>query len=307
MIISASRRTDIPAFYSKWFINRLNEGYLLIPNPYNANRISRVDLSPENVDCIVFWTKNPHLMIKSLDYIDNLGYKYYFQYTLNPYGSNIEKNLPDISKRIDTFTKLSGKTSPKQIVWRYDPIFIDENHTVDWHIKEFSSLCKKLSGYTERCIISFIDLYRNIRNRYSNVSIENMLMLGAEFSEISNEYKINLYTCSETVDLTKYGIKKGACIDKLLIEDIIESKIKTRLDSNQRTNCNCIESIDIGVYNTCFNDCDYCYANSSKSLINAQKHSYDLKSPMINGYPSGDEIINNRTQESSKINQLTMF
>ena len=146
-----------------------------------------------------------------------------------------------------------------------------------------------------------------MQSRYNSVSIENMLILGAEFSKIANESKIDIYTCSETINLTEYGIKNGACIDKLLIEEIIDCKIEAKIDSNQRINCNCIESIDIGAYNTCFNDCDYCYANSSKKLLNSQKHSYDWKSPMISGYPRGDEIINDRTQESSKIDQIMMF
>jgi len=166
MIISASRRTDIPALYSNWFINRLKEGYALIPNPRNSDRLGRVELSPDKVDCIAFWTKNPIPLLDKLGQIDNMGYRYYVQFTLTPYDNAMERNLPPKSNLIQAFIELSKRTSVQRAVWRYDPILIDDRHPVEWHVEQFSKMCETLSTYTERCIISFIDPYKSIGDKF---------------------------------------------------------------------------------------------------------------------------------------------
>lgn len=303
MIISASRRTDIPFFYSKWFINRIREGHVLIPNPYNSNRISSVKLSPKVVDCIVFWTKNPRPMMKYLNELDSLGYNYYFQFTLTPYGSDIELNLPSKAMLIETFIELSKMISSKKLIWRYDPIFIDEVHSIQWHIDAFNKMCKSLSGYTNKCIISFIDIYRSIKNRYRPMTEAEIKKIASEFSRIANENKMVLSTCCETYDLSEYGIKHGACVDKDLIEEILECTLDIKIDVNQREHCKCVESIDIGVYDTCLAACDYCYAcNSSKP-----HKTFNDNSPMLTGKPKGHEIISEKNIKSNISNQLKMF
>lgn len=150
MIISASRRTDIPAFYAPWFLNRLGEGHVLVPNPFNPRSVSRVSLRPDAVDCIVFWTKNPAPMLPRLGELN--GFKYYFQFTLNPYGKDIERNLPSIEERIETFRKLSEMIGKERVVWRYDPILINETYDTRFHREAFARLARKLSNHTERCM-----------------------------------------------------------------------------------------------------------------------------------------------------------
>jgi hypothetical protein len=161
MIISCSRRTDVPAFYSDWFFNRLSEGYVLVLNPMNARQVRNVSLALPDVDCIVFWTKNPAPMLDRLHLLKD--YPKYFQFTLTPYDRDVEPNLPPKSELIDTLLRLSDKIGKKRIIWRYDPVLLTDKISIDYHVDHFGDLAKRLSGYTERCVISFIDMYRHIQ------------------------------------------------------------------------------------------------------------------------------------------------
>lgn len=303
MIISASRRTDIPALYSEWFMNRLGEGFVLVPNPYNRGRIGRVALSPENVDCIVFWTKNPAPMMSKYAMLDAMGYKHYTQFTLTPYVNALEPKLPAKAVLLDSFIKMAEITDPARSVWRYDPVIIDERHCVNWHIEQFTAMCGRLRGYTQRCVISFIDLYKTMKGSFRAVKADEMYAVAAGFAEAADRCGITLYTCAEAVDLSMYGIKHSACIDKKLVEQIVGRTIKPVQDKNQRSGCNCVESVDIGVYNTCDHACTYCYAtyNLRKARMNAEVH--DPKAPMLTGYPKGDEIITDRKASSQNTPQ----
>lgn len=295
MIISASRRTDIPCFYSKWLMNRLKEGYVLVPNPYNRKSLGRVELSPANVDCIVFWTKNPSPLIDQLNILDEMGYHYYFQFTLNAYGEDIERNLPPKEILMKTFIELSEKIGPERLVWRYDPIIIDEKYSIEWHISKFSQMAYALKKHTKRCVISFIDLYKSIGEKFRAVDKDQMELIAASFSQVAKRNELELFTCAEAVDLSKYGISHSSCIDKNLIENIIGKPISVKKDNSQRIACSCVKSIDIGVYNTCANGCIYCYASSNnKSVIKSIK-THNPMSPMLTGYPIGDEIIKERS------------
>ena len=307
MIISASRRTDIPAFYSEWFMNRLKEGYVLIPNPRNPNRIGRVNLSPDNVDCIVFWTKNPSPLLEKLYQIDHMGYSYYIQFTLTPYDQMIETHLPPKSELLQTFIKMSEQIGNLRSVWRYDPIIIDADHSISWHIGKFTQMCHTLHLYTERCILSFLDLYRNMNSKFRTIEKNEMHEIASAFSQIAKQYGISLYTCSEEIDLSEYGIEHSSCIDKPLIEKITSYRLDIKKDKNQRTTCGCIESIDIGVYDTCTHGCTYCYANSSQKMISRQIAAYISNAPMLTGFPVGNEIITDRTSSSNKIRQTDLF
>ena len=301
MIVSASRRTDIPAFYSEWFMNRLKEGYVLIPNPRNANRLGHAVLSPENVDCIVFWTKNPIPMLDKLKAIDEMGYAYYIQFTLTPYDNAVEPGLPPKRELLQAFIELSERTDNKRAVWRYDPVFIDEQYTVSRHLAAFSEMCAKLQGYTERCVLSFIDVYRNIRNTYRATTEREMHEIAEGFAKIAKTFGVSLYTCSEEIDLSSYGIGHSACIDQPLVEQIIGRRIKAKKDVNQRPACRCIESVDVGAYDTCAHSCTYCYAVASANAMARRTASHSPDAPMITGYPRGDEIITDRTTPSQII------
>ncbi len=304
MIISASRRTDIPAYYSKWFANRLKEKYVLAPNPYNKKRLSYISLSPDIVDCIVFWTKNPSPIIAELDRITEAGYSFYFQFTLTPYGRDMEPALPSKHRLVETFLKLSAKIGPERVVWRYDPVIINENLTPGYHFEQFGRMCGMLSGATKRCIISFIDTYRT---GFRDMGESEILAIADGFSKTASQYGIKLFTCAEKIDLSRFGIGHASCIDKGLIEHIIGCRINAEKDSGQRPACGCIESIDIGSYDTCPCGCRYCYAVRSRNaaLINNKKHN--PHSPVLSGTLMGNEIIKKRVCISQKTGQLSLY
>lgn len=312
MIISASRRTDIPAFYSEWFFNRIKEKYVLVPNPYNPKMISRIELNPDVVDCFVFWTKNPGSMIDRLDGLKD--YKYYFQFTLNPYGEEIENHIPSMEKRIEIFKRLSDKIGKEKVVWRYDPLFTNKKYDVSFHKNTFAEIAYKLKEHTGRCMLGFIDHYQHIRSEVGKLEIyplkkEEIEEMAVSFKQTMDQYpSIEFDTCTKKVDLTHLGIPSGSCVDRKLIETIIGYPISARKDKNQRDICNCIESIDIGTYESCLNGCIYCYAikgNYNTAEFNSRKH--DKNSPMLIGNVKDGDIIKDREMKSLIDNQLSFF
>ena len=275
MVISISRRTDIPCYYSEWLMNRIRAGYAMTRNPMNHNQIRRVDLSPENVDCIVFWTKDPKNLIPYLTELDEMGYKYYFQFTLTPYGNDIERNLRDKREIEETFIHLSEMIGKNKIVWRYDPIIINDKLTIDYHKREFERMNKLLAPYTNRVFISYVDIYSKIKSEavrpINNTDI-------AELNKfIKSASKIDVRSCCDD------GFPTASCIDRELIESIIGKALPNlKRDKNQRIGCTCCESVDIGVYNTCPNGCIYCYANHSLKSVMANHSKHD---------PNGEYLI----------------
>ena len=257
MIISASRRTDIPSYYSEWLINRLTEKYVLVRNPMNIHQVSKIDLSPDVVDAIVFWTKNPTPMLPYLEQIKD--YTYYFQFTLSAYGPDVERNLPSKNKIIiPTFQKLSKEIGKEKVIWRYDPIFFNGQYSMEYHCKYFEVLASKLADYTEKCTVSFMDLYRNTERNVKTLNIvkdtyEMQVELLQRFVEIAKEHGLYIDTCAEIGDFHNIGVEHAHCIDRERIERIGEFKLSVDKDTNQRAECGCVASIDIGAYNTCKN------------------------------------------------------
>jgi DNA repair photolyase len=284
MIISASRRTDIPAFYSEWFMNRIRTGYVFSRNPVNRKQVSKINLSPEVVDCIVFWSKNPRNIIKHLPELKE--YNYYFLITINPYDKSIEPNVPLKRNLISTVKRLSDLIGPEKIIWRYDPIFCTEKFNYSYHVKYFAETASALQGKTEKCIISFLDAYkkceRNMRNiEFRVLNTEEMFKIAEDISAIGLAHDIKIESCAEKCNLEPFNIKHAKCIDDELISRIAGKILKVKKDKNQRTECRCVESIDIGAYNTCPHNCLYCYANLNKELAqnNYKKHKPESELP----------------------------
>lgn len=311
MIISASRRTDIPMYYSGWFYNRIKEKYVLVRNPMNIHQVSKINLSPDVVDCIVFWTKNPEPMIDRLNEIND--YNYYFQFTLNSYGKDIESNLPYKNNNIiPCFQRLSEKVGSERVIWRYDPILLNKHYTVEYHVEFFYKLASKLKDYTQKCVISFIDLYKNTKQNVkeleiSEVTFNSKKLIAKEFSKIAEIYNMSIETCSEDINLEEFNIKHSKCIDDKLIEKLTGFHLSVDKDKNQRKECGCVESIDIGMYNTCLNGCKYCYANYNAGIVKRNFALHDSKSPLLFGQLTDKDIIKERTVKSLKDYQLKMF
>lgn len=308
MIISASRRTDIPTYYSEWFFNRIKAGYVLVRNPMNAHQISKINLSPDVVDGIVFWTKNPIPMLDKLDLLTD--YMYYFQFTLNAYNQDVETGVPLKNNIVvPAFQKLSDIIGPDRVVWRYDPIFLNETYTAEYHIRYFEKLAKRLAPYTKKCTISFLDFYRNTEKNIAGLSIQKFTpevqeFLAKNLSEIAYSYGLKMDTCAEGIDLQKFGIDHARCIDDRLFGKLLNCPLKVGKDKNQRLECGCIESLDIGAYNTCRNGCRYCYANYSTKTVCTNVGKHNPESPLLIGEIGPEDKITERKMHSCIENQI---
>ncbi|MBE5978460.1 MAG: DUF1848 domain-containing protein [Paenibacillaceae bacterium] len=312
MILSASRRTDIPAFYSDWLLNRLKEGFVLVPNPRNPSHYSRVQLSPQTVDCIVFWTKNPREMISKLEVISAMGYDFYIQFTLTPYGRDVEEYLPDKIELIKDFLKLSAKIGSNRVIWRYDPVVLTDNMNVEYHLKCFEKMAGLLEGSTNRCIFSFLDFYTRLKSQLQNLGVrdiqeEDMLRIGEGFSKIAKKHGILLSTCCESVDLSQFGVSHASCIDGDLIEELTGCSLRKKKDNGQRPGCGCMESVDIGSYDSCGNGCKYCYGVYSRERARVNRENHDPKSPVLFGSVPPDAVITERPVKSLKDGQMDFF
>ena len=307
MILSVSRRTDIPTYFSDWFFNRIKDQYVMVRNPMNIHQVSKINLNPEVIDGIVFWTKNPKPMLNRLNNLKD--YIYYFQFTLNAYDNDVERNIPSKNKVIiPVFQEVSDIIGPDRVIWRYDPIFINNKYTIDYHIKYFEILARRISPYTKRCIISFLDFYKKIEKNIETLSIykisfDEQEYIARKLSEIAHSYNLQLETCAEAIDLSKYGIQHSHCIDTRLFEKLLGCKLNTKKDKNQREECGCFESIDIGAYNTCKNGCIYCYANFNNKIVNHNLSTHNPYSPLFYGELTNQDVVYERVITSCKINQ----
>lgn len=301
MILSVSRRTDIPAFYSNWFINRLKKGFVYVRNPINKNQISEINISPQVVDCIVFWTKNPKPFLNKLSELSE--YNYYFQYTLNSYGNDLEPNVPNKNMLIKSFRELSDYIGKEKVIWRYDPIIVTKKYTIEYHLKYFELLAQKLSLYTEKCVISFVDLYKKTKLNLKEIFVDRLtenetyeLLRGLK--QIASKYHIEIATCAEKIDLGSLGIQYNKCIDNTLIDRVIKGRISSTKDRNQRKECGCVESIDIGAYNTCNHGCLYCYANNNLTIATNNFKNHLPDSPLLFGQIGENDKITQRKVKS---------
>ncbi len=305
MLLSISRRTDIPAYYSEWFFKRLHEGFCYVQNPINRSQIQKIIINPQLVDAMIFWTKNPKAMLPRLNELEQ--YPYYFQITLTSYAQDIESNLPQKKHIINSFKALSEKIGKNRVIWRYDPILLNEKYTMDYHIKYFEILAKNLSEHTEKVIISFIDYYKKIDKHWKKLGMrlinnEEKTTIAKAFSEIANSYAIKIESCCEELNLENYAITRSKCIDERLLSEISKYNLNIPKDKGQRLRCGCVQSVDIGMYNSCLHGCRYCYASCSDLSIQNNVKKHDLDSPLLIGYPPQDRVIKDKIQKSYKNN-----
>lgn len=311
MILSVSRRTDIPSYYAEWFFERLRAGFVYTKNPMNPKQISRLELTPEVVDCIVFWTKNPEPMLGRLSELE--PYPYYFLFTLTSYGTDIEANLPHKKEvLVPVFQRLSDQIGSRRVIWRYDPILFTKTYTPEYHKRAFRQMAESLKGYTEKCVISFVDTYKKNKGRLQALGVyalsrDELEDFAKELCAIAKENGIVMASCAEQIALEHCGIEPNACIDKELIEELTGCKLKGARDKNQRRECGCMESIDIGMYHTCANGCAYCYANHSTEQVKKNRERYDVHSPLLCGRIEEGEKVTERKAVSLKEQQLDLF
>lgn len=289
MIISASRRTDIPAFYSEWFMKRLREGYCCVRNPFNPSQIFKVNLNRESVTAFVFWTRNPQPLFKYLGELDERGYTYYFHFTITPYSPPLENLNFSKDLALDVFRRLSHRVGPHRVIWRYDPIIISNVTDISFHKKRFEKICKNLSSFTKRVMISFVTPYKKTVRNLNELKEKGILIdwdfprkeeafsLLSFFYECGAYYGIEVKSCAEKRDWSMTGVKPGACVDPYLIKELGGNPVFKK-DPGQRRQCLCAVSKDIGATNTCLNACPYCYSTMNRRVAfqRYSSHSPDL-------------------------------
>ncbi|WAI02529.1 DUF1848 domain-containing protein [Methanogenium organophilum] len=298
VIISASRSTDIPACYADWFAERLKRGYLVWMNPFNR-RPSYISF--DKCRAIVFWTKNAEPMMGYLDDIDARGIHYYFQYTVNDYeAEGLEPNIPPLDARIENFVNISEKIGKERVIWRFDPIILSDEVTMDDILSRIEAIGSRLHSHTTKLVFSFIDIaaYRKVQTNLEftgcrELTVAEMKEFGEKISRMNKKWGLDLATCGEPIDLDAYGIRRNSCIDgdllgRLFPDDIPLTEFlqnNNKKDKGQRKVCNCIGSKDIGQYNTCMNLCRYCYANRSAGDVrsNYERHLRNPWSETITG------------------------
>ena len=299
MIINTGQRTDIPAFYSDWFINRLKAGFVLVRNPYDPHRVARYRLTPDVVDVIGFCTKNPGPMLPHMNILQPFG-QYWFV-TITPYGREIEPRVPDKLTVINSFKALSEIVGTDNIGWRYDPIFISERYPVERHIKAFEYIAKALSGNTHTAVISFIDLYEKTRRNFPEVravTTEQRLILGEAFTDIAGRYGMTVKPCGEGNELAQFGADCSGCMTVRTYEQAIHQHLKVPNRSSFRKECACYLGGDIGAYNTCGHLCRYCYANYDADIVRINMSRHDPESPLLTGHLQPDDQLYEAKQQS---------
>lgn len=290
MILSASRRTDIPALYTEWLVRRLRAGYCEVQNPLNPRQVTRISLLPQDVDTVVFWTRSPRAMLSRLPELDSRDLHYYFQFTVCGYGAPIDGKSPSVATAVDTFRRLASRIGPGKVIWRYDPIVFSETTGVDFHLRNFEAICNALKGFTLRCVVSIWDEYRKLAKRLAALSGqgihfrqpqgEELDRLMPRLAQICAANGLEIASCAEDLDLAPYGVKRGKCVDDDLIHRLFGIAVCHRKDSGQRPACGCVQSRDLGVYNSCLFGCVYCYATSCfrTAAANYRQHDPDAAS-----------------------------
>ena len=276
-------------------------------NPYNPKQVTKYSLSPEVVDLIAFCTKNPLPMLPFLDELKPYG-QYWFV-TITPYGKDIEPNVPDKETVMEGFKALSDVVGIDSMGWRYDPIFIDKKHSVEWHISEFEKMAESLAGYTKICVISFIDIYKKVERNFQGakeVSKKDRITLGKEFIRIAGKFGMTIRPCAEGDELALYGADCSGC----MTVNTFETALHVHLDvpkrkTNQRNGqCACLFGVDIGAYDTCGHLCKYCYANSNTRLVKENMKKHNPMSPFLIGESMPGDVIHEAKQESWIDHQL---
>ena len=308
MILNTGNRTDIPAFYSEWFMNRVREGYVLSRSPYAPNVLYRYRIDPAVVDVLGFCTKNPEPMLKHLK--DLAPFRQFWSVTITPYGKDFEPNVPDKKDVMYAFRSLSEIIGPQCVCWRYDPILISGKYTAEDHIHHFSEMASFLCGYTDRAVISFIDLYEKTRRNFpeaKEVGRNDRLKIGEAFAEISAAHGIKLHTCLEGNDLACFGIDTTGCMTRQVLEEVTGEELRVPSSAeNAREGCRCLLGGDIGAYNTCLHFCRYCYANYDRETVLRNSRLHDPASPLLVGHITASDEIRDVKQESWRTGQLRL-
>ncbi len=308
MILNTGSRTDIPAYYSDWFYNRIKEGYVLSRNPYYPTQITKYLLNPEAIDIMVFCTKNPSPMLDRIALLS--AFDMFWFVTITPYGKEIEPHVPPKELVIGYFQKLSELIGKERISWRYDPVFVTDRYSVGYHIEQFGQMARALSGYTDQCVVSFIDLYEKTLRNFSqvrSVTAKEQEKMIAAFSEIAKDNKLQIHLCCENAGLVRENVDADGCMSQAVLEKALGCRLNVPQRKTARKECSCLLGADIGAYNTCGHGCLYCYANYDIDTVIKNRKLHNASSPLLIGEVSENDVIKQADQRSWKNAQLDFF
>lgn len=294
-IISASRRTDLPAFYGEWFMNRVHAGWCAVPNPFNPKQVSRIELDPLDT-LLVFWTRWPAPFMQAAAELRSLGFRYYVHYTVLDYPPAIHAKAPGLEQTIGAFLNLAEMIGPERMVWRYDPILFSANTDGEYHLSRFAQIARRLQGATKRVVISILEPYQKAARRLARLAQTQPAYRYLEYDaardadllrhlvRIAHEHGLKIHSCAEQHDLASVGIAPGKCIDDQLIQSVFGVQVSHKKDKSQRDACGCVESRDIGIYDSCAFGCAYCYANRNFDSSARHHAMHDRQSESLIGH-----------------------
>ena len=300
MIINTGARTDTVQYYSEWLLTRFSEGYALARNPLFPNKITRYELTPDKVDCVVFCSKNYEPILSRLHEITD-RFPTYFHYTITAYGRDIEPGVPSIEASMDTLIRLAKQVGRQRVAWRYDPVLLTEKYTIPLHLETFERMAQRLAPYIDRCIFSFVEMYKKLETNMPELiplTEEDRDALARGLGEIAGRYGIFLQTCGTNGDFSQYGIHASGCMTLDILGKANGIAFKNRKHKGLGQGCHCIESRDIGAYDTCLNGCRYCYANKSPQKARDNYKNCDPASPLLLGHVRPEDTIIQGAQQS---------
>lgn len=298
MIIHTGARTDTVQYYSDWLLRRFEEGYVLTRNPLFPSKISRYSLCPQVVDCVVFCSKNYRPILPRLREITG-RFHTYFYYTITAYGRDLEPGVPSIPESIDTLMELSAQVGRGRVAWRYDPVLLAGAYTIPRHLETFAYMVQRLAPYIDRCIFNFVEPYKKLERNMPGLqplSLEERDRLAQGLGAAAARYGVPIQTCGANGGYTRYGVRPSGCVTLDILGRANGLVFQDRAHRGRRPGCHCVESRDIGAYDTCPNGCKYCYANQSprKALENYRLHN--PASPMLLGVPGPGDTVTQAVQ-----------
>jgi hypothetical protein len=300
MILNTGGRTDTVQYYTKWLLKRFEEGYALSRNPLFPNKVTRYELTPDKVDCVVFCSKNYEPILNDLTGITR-GFNTYFHYTITAYGRDIEPGVPSIEKSMETLKKLSAIVGKQRVAWRYDPVLLTEKYTIQTHLDTFERMAKELAPFVDRCIFSFVEMYKKLETNMPELvplTERDKATLAEGLGAIAAKYGLYLQTCGTNGDYTQYGIHASGCMTLEMLGAANGVAFKSLKHKGMRAGCHCIESRDIGAYDTCMNGCKYCYANKKPEKAFENYKYHDPDSPLLLGHLKETDTISQGAQRT---------
>jgi len=306
MILNISGRTDIVNHYSNWLFKRFEEGYVLSRNSLFQNSVRRYELTPDKIDCIIFGSKNYAPILARIQEITS-KFNTYFYYTITAYGKDVEPGVPDIDTSITTLLKLSEIAGSRRIAWRYDPVLLTNKYTITQHFETFEYISRRLSGHIDRCIFSFVEMYKKHETNFPELiplTAKDSDELARGLGEISTKYNITLQTCGPEENYAQYGIKTSGCVTLDILGQANNLQFRDMKHKGFRKGCHCIESRDMGALNSCPNGCKYCYANKNMQLPRENYKLHDPESPLLIGQLKPTDNLQQGAQKTFLIPEI---